>query len=98
MTSLDTIIEKVRSILRRISISPSNPIKPHKQMSVIVLEDLVMDVMISRSSQAQCSKDSIPWKDVFGMYEYQPISIHGTEGHVGPYVTIPNDVGGGEEW
>jgi len=63
-------------------------------MPIIILEKLVMNMMIPRRPKPQFAKNAIPGKDHFGMNENEPVGVHASKGHVGPYITIVNDVSG----
>jgi hypothetical protein len=56
-------------------------IKPHKQMPIIILEKLVMNMMIPWRPKPQFAKKSIPGKYHFGMNENEPVGVHASKGH-----------------
>ena len=62
-------------------------------MAIIVLEKRVVNVMISRRSEAETMEELIPRKGVFRMNQRQPVSIEAAESHVRPHIAM-NEVRG----
>ena len=83
---------------RRVLVRSTESIKPHEQVSVIVLENLVVHMMIGRSTESNFAKNAVPRKNVFGMNQGEPARVRRSKGHVGPNVTSSDNVFRGKEW
>ena len=62
-------------------------------MAKVVLEHLVVDVVVTGRTQSESSEHTVPRQSVFGVDHGQPVGVHRPEGHVGPDVAGPYDVG-----
>ena len=69
-------------------------VKPHKEVSVVVLEEFVVHVVVCWGAKADPSKDSVPWEHVLGVNEHEPVAVQGSKGHVGPHVAGSYEQGG----
>ncbi len=65
-------------------------------MAVIVEEEAVVNVMVSRGAEAHEAEERVPRVCVFAVDKAKPRRIRGPEGHVLPHVAV-DDVGSEEE-
>lgn len=61
--------------MSRIAVRAHDLIEPHEQVSVIVLEHLVVDVVVRRRTETQLAKDRIPRENVLRMDQGQPAGV-----------------------
>lgn len=85
---LHAIVEGFGGEFTWIFVRATQHVKPHKQMSIVILEKGVMDVMVRRRSKSDAVKKSVPRKSILRMNERQPVRIHTTKGHVGPNIAV----------
>ena len=72
----------------RAPIRSKQSIPVHKQMPIVVAEQLVVDMVITSSTNAYHAKERIPCVRVFAVNEAQVIAINGAESHVTPHVAM----------
>merc|ERR1712166_484546 len=60
----------------------------HEQVSVVVLEQLVVHVVVSRSAKTKLSEKRVPRVRVLAVYQREPVGVEATECHVRPDVAV----------
>ena len=75
------------------TVRPGRPVKPHEQVSEVVLEELVVDVVVRGRPQAALAEGRLPREAGLRVDEREPVGAHGPKGHVRPDVAVPDDVG-----
>jgi len=95
----NVLVEGFRGEFTWTLVRPSHLIKPHEQVTKVVFEKGMMDVMIGGSAKSQDVKEGmVPRKGVLGMDESQPVGVGRTKGHVGPHVDGIHDLCRTNEW
>ena len=92
-SSSDNFIKRLWAVLKWIFVRASNHVIPHEQMTIVVLEKGVVDMMVGRRAKTEYVKYAVPRKSVFRMDESQPVGVRGSKCHVRPHVAV-HKVGG----